>query len=60
MNVLRKVRLERVREDLLNDAILGSCEQIVARWGFTNFHRFSQTYISAFGESPRETFRKAR
>ncbi|KMY84951.1 putative transcriptional regulator, AraC family [Candidatus Paraburkholderia calva] len=60
MEFLRNVRLERVREDLRNPLVTGSCEQIASRWGFTNFYRFSQAYLTAFGESPRLTFRRHR
>ncbi|CAH2811937.1 MAG: hypothetical protein CBHOC_5320 [uncultured Caballeronia sp.] len=60
MAFLRKVRLERAREDLLNSQLPAGCAEIAARWGFNNFHRFSKAYLTAFGESPQQTRAKIR
>ncbi|KND57384.1 transcriptional regulator, AraC family [Candidatus Burkholderia verschuerenii] len=60
MQYLKNIRLQRTREDLLNDQIIATCEQIASRWGFFNFYRFSQAYFAAYGELPRTTHRKVR
>jgi AraC-like DNA-binding protein len=52
MTYLRTVRLERVRQDLLNDATLSSVTAAALRWGFAHLGRFSVEYRRAFGECP--------
>lgn len=58
MAYLRTVRLERVRQDLLNDATLSSVTGAALRWGFAHLGRFSAEYRRAFGECPAETLRR--
>lgn len=58
MAYLRTVRLERVRQDLLNDATLSSVTAAALRWGFSHLGRFSAEYRRAFGECPAETLRR--
>lgn len=60
MAYLRRVRLDRVRADLLAaDASPGTTiTQIAARWGFADPSRFSVQYRRAFGEPPRATLRR--
>ena len=58
MAYLRTVRLERVRQDLLNDATLSSVTGAALRWGFAHLGRFSAEYRRAFGECPGETLRR--
>ena len=58
MAYLRGVRMERVRQDLLNDATLTSVTGAALRWGFTHLGRFSADYRRTFGECPGETLRR--
>jgi len=58
MAYLRTVRLERVRNDLLNDAAVQSVTAAALRWGFAHLGRFSAEYRRAFGECPAETLRR--
>lgn len=54
---LRKVKLERARQDLL--AGEGSVIETAYRWGFNHPGRFSALYRRTFGESPSATARRA-
>lgn len=58
MAYLRGVRMERVRQDLLNDGALTSVTGAALRWGFTHLGRFSADYKRAFGECPGDTLRR--
>lgn len=58
MAYLRTVRLERVRQDLLNDAAVTSVTAAALRWGFAHLGRFSAEYRRQFGECPAETLRR--
>ncbi|WIX83200.1 AraC family transcriptional regulator [Amycolatopsis carbonis] len=58
MTYLRRVRLERARQDLR--ASSGSVSDIANRWGFSNLGRFSRAYREQFGETPSATLRNAR
>jgi AraC-like DNA-binding protein len=56
MGYLQRVRLERVREELLRaDPAVTSVQTVARRWGFTHLGRFSAAYRTAFGEYPRVT-----
>lgn len=57
MEYLRQVRLQRVRQDLLEDNGGASITDIAMRWGFTHMGRFSLNYRQVFGESPSDTRR---
>jgi transcriptional regulator GlxA family with amidase domain len=58
MTYLRRVRLERARQDLQENS--GSVSDIANRWGFSNLGRFSHAYREQFGETPSATLRKAQ
>jgi AraC-like DNA-binding protein len=58
MAYLRTVRLERVRQDLLNDPALTSVTSAALRWGFSHLGRFSAEYRRAFGECPAKTLQR--
>lgn len=60
MGLLRELRLDRVREELLTRDHQ-SVTDVAFRWGFTHLGRFSQEYRRRFGETPSETkhFRSA-
>jgi AraC family transcriptional regulator, ethanolamine operon transcriptional activator len=53
----RVERLNRVRNDLLNDREGVSVTSTATRWGFFHFGRFAQYYRELFGERPSETLR---
>jgi AraC-like DNA-binding protein len=60
MNYLRRVRLERVHEDLLvADPNAGATvTEIATRWGFFGLGRFAGYYHAAYGETPSQTLRR--
>lgn len=58
MAYLRTVRMERVRQDLLNDPTLSSVTGAALRWGFAHLGRFSVEYRRTFGECPAETLKR--
>ena len=53
MSVLREIRLDRARMDLIaqSDTVTG----VAYRWGFGNPGRFAQFYKAQFGELPSDT-----
>jgi AraC-like DNA-binding protein len=57
---LRQVRLEKVREDLLEGPETGSIAAIARRWGFMHLGHFAAHYRDAFGELPIDTRRNRR
>lgn len=60
MSYLKRIRLERLRSDLCDPSVEASYTQILLKWGFSDVRRFSKYYQQSFGESPYETFFKAR
>jgi len=59
MAYLRKLRLERAREDLLAaDRDDRTVTEVAARWGFLHVSRFASAYAARFGELPSETLRR--
>jgi len=59
MAYLRKLRLERAREDLLAaDPDDRTVTEVAARWGFLHLSRFASAYAGRFGELPSETLRR--
>lgn len=54
---LRKVRLRRVREELLEAPEKATVSDIATRWGFFEFGRFAGQYRDMFGETPSQTLR---
>jgi len=59
MAYLRRVRLERVRESLV-DGSADSVTDAALRWGVTHLGRLAGDYREAFGETPSETLRRSR
>jgi AraC-like DNA-binding protein len=58
VKVLRNERLDRCRLDLaLGDGGAGVSDTALS-WGFGHLGRFSQSYRTRFGESPRDTARR--
>lgn len=55
---LRRIRLDRVREDLRHaDPGSVTVSEVARRWGFAHLGRFSASYAERFGEQPRSTLR---
>ncbi|NIB38531.1 AraC family transcriptional regulator [Pseudomaricurvus alkylphenolicus] len=61
MHYVKKIRLSKVRADLLNatpqSAVIGD---IAARWGFFHLSNFSKDFRNEFGELPSETLHRSR
>lgn len=56
LEYVRRVRLDRVRKDLLDaDPTTASVTDIASRWGFFHLGRFSQVYRATFQELPSQT-----
>lgn len=58
--ILRQLRLQRVREDLLRAEGESDVTTVALRYGFSHLSRFSAHYRSAFGERPSATLRRGR
>ncbi|MDI9894534.1 AraC family transcriptional regulator [Rhodococcus sp. IEGM 1381] len=58
MAYVRKVRLDRVRGELVSTAGRKSITDVASYWGFSHLSRFSAFYKKQFGESPSDTVRK--
>lgn len=56
--LVRNLRLDRAREELLEASIGSTVAEIAMRWQFTHLGRFSSEYRKRFGESPRDTLRR--
>lgn len=57
---IRRLRLERVRHDLLHPGPDTRVLQTAARWGFEHPSRFAAAYQQAYGESPSATLARSR
>ncbi|ARR52812.1 AraC family transcriptional regulator [Rhizorhabdus wittichii DC-6] len=60
MQYLRRYRLDRVREELLDPGSDVSVTDVAMRWNFDQLGRFSSYYASVFGEKPSQTLRRGR
>ncbi|MCO4022248.1 AraC family transcriptional regulator [Pseudomonas aeruginosa] len=58
MQHVREVRLQRVREALLEEGRQASITEIAIQWGFSHLGQFAADYRKKYGELPSET--KAR
>lgn len=58
MAYLRRVRLQKVREELLHDDGAKTVTDVAASWGFNHLGRFSADYHRRFGETPSSTLRR--
>ncbi len=58
LEFLRRVRLRRVRDDLLAAPHGATVKEIASRWGFNHLGRFSGQYARQFGEMPSDTLRR--
>jgi AraC-like DNA-binding protein len=57
MQLLRDIRLDRVRQALLEGGAERTVTTVAFEWGFDHLGRFAQQYRARFGESPSETLR---
>lgn len=60
MRMLRELRLQRVRDELLRAPPGRRIGDIAMRWGFYHLGRFGQEYRQAYGELPRQTLAAGR
>jgi AraC-like DNA-binding protein len=60
LQMLRDIRLDRVRGELLRGRDGTSVTTVALEWGFDHLGRFAATYRQRFGETPRETLLRAR
>ncbi|MDP3908518.1 AraC family transcriptional regulator [Novosphingobium sp.] len=60
LQLLRDIRLERVRADLLRGGPGISVTGVALNWGFDHFGRFAAHYRQRFGEAPRETLHRTQ
>lgn len=59
MGYLRRLRLEKVREELMSaDPETISVTEVAARWGFGHLGRFAAAYRTEYAERPSETLRR--
>ncbi|WP_271410542.1 AraC family transcriptional regulator [Pseudomonas sp. Q1-7] len=55
MRYVKEVRLQRVREALLDPEQTASITEIASRWGFAHLGQFAADYRKAYGERPSDT-----
>ncbi|HLU20036.1 MAG TPA: AraC family transcriptional regulator [Pusillimonas sp.] len=60
MQLLRDLRLDRIRHDLLHGPIDVSISEVAMRWGWTHLGRLAAAYRQRFGELPHQTLALAR
>lgn len=60
MQLLREIRLDRVRRELLDPRPSTSVTDCALNWGFEHLGRFAIAYRHRFGETPRDTLRRRR
>ncbi len=60
MQFLRRLRMERVRDDLAQTNQVTTVTKAASRWGFLHFGRFAAEYQARFGEKPSETLQRSR
>lgn len=58
MRYLKDLRMEKVREELLNNTLCKNVTDVAHHWGFTELGRFAQQYRARYGELPSETLRR--
>ncbi|WP_083953798.1 AraC family transcriptional regulator [Thauera butanivorans] len=57
MRYLKDLRMEKVREELLDAGRCRNVTQVATRWGFFELGRFAAEYRKRYGESPSDTLR---
>jgi AraC-like DNA-binding protein len=59
MKFLRRVRFERVHDELLHPNHKTTVTSAAFQWGFLHLGRFAAAYHARFGEKPSETLRRS-
>lgn len=59
MRYLKDIRLQRLREDLLDPTKPRSVTALATQWGFFQLGRMASVYRERYGETPRETIARA-
>ena len=60
LQLLRDIRLDRVRAELLRAAPGTNVTSVALDWGFDHLGRFAASYRERFGEAPRDTLQRLR
>jgi AraC-like DNA-binding protein len=60
MEFLRRIRFERVRDELLHADDHTTVTSAALHWGFSHLSRFAGEYRGRFGETPSTTLRRTR
>lgn len=60
MQLVRDLRLDQIRQALINATVDNSVSEIALRWGYTHLGRFAAAYRQRFGEAPHDTLQKKR
>jgi AraC-like DNA-binding protein len=60
MAYLRRVRLQKVHDEILNDDGTDTVTDIATRWGFNHLGHFGAEYRRCYGETPSVTLRRRR
>jgi len=60
MQLMRDLRLDRIRHDLQHNSFDASVSEVAMRWGWTHLGRLAAAYRERFGELPNETLASAR
>ena len=55
MQLLRNLRLDKIRQELLSASVDSNVSEVAMRWGYTHLGRFAAAYRKRFGEAPNET-----
>src|SRR5690606_18939067 len=60
MQLLRNMRLDKIRHELSHASVDTNVSEIAMSWGYTHLGRFAAAYRQRFGEAPHETLEKNR
>jgi AraC-like DNA-binding protein len=60
MEFLRRIRLERVRDELLHPIHDDTVTSAAMRWGFLHLSRFAAEFRARFNENPSETLSRSQ
>jgi AraC-like DNA-binding protein len=60
LQLLRDIRMDRVRRELMDGGADANVTRIALGWGFEHLGRFAAQYRERFGETPRDTLRRHR
>lgn len=60
MQLVRDLRLDQIRQALIQGTVDNSVSEIALRWGYAHLGRFAAAYRQRFGEAPHDTLQKKR